>query len=314
MARPRETAKTKLIRLVFLVVNVLTLVSCILLNQPRDDHSSRSCRVFRTRLTHGRRTQLLGMGLGYVGWTQSVDPAAQPANTTSDSSNATLLGAEAIAAPYSKMSVAAVVTMLASVAQLHKNHAEAVVSLHLLLAGHSVVLVDKASFFGGNSAKASSGINGCLTDQQKEGKIDDSPQRFFDDTLKSSQRDKDSYTGRLARKMADMSAEAVAWLAEHAGVELPDVGRMGGHSADRTHRPRGRLSGAAFVSGLERAIGKYKGPATLTVHKATKLQELTRIGSNAGWHLRLRRVAVLPPILEGVPIPDGRVAEFAAKP
>ena len=40
MARPRETAKTKLIRLVFLAVNVLTLVSCILLNQPRDDHSS----------------------------------------------------------------------------------------------------------------------------------------------------------------------------------------------------------------------------------------------------------------------------------
>ena len=31
MARPRETAKTKLIRLVFLVVNVLTLVSCILI-------------------------------------------------------------------------------------------------------------------------------------------------------------------------------------------------------------------------------------------------------------------------------------------
>lgn len=110
-------------------------------------------------LTHGRRTQLLGMGLGYVGWTQSVDPAAQPANTTSDSSNATLLGAEAIAAPYSKMSVAAVVTMLASVVGIvgacrtdkHRDRRRGVLLLYhatlLLAASASIWLAIMCLFF-----------------------------------------------------------------------------------------------------------------------------------------------------------------------
>ena len=110
-------------------------------------------------LTHGRRTQLLGMGLGYVGWTQSVDPAAQPANTTSDSSNATLLGAEAVAAPYSKMSVAAVVTMLASVVGIvgacrtdkHRDRRRGVLVLYhatlLLAASASIWLAIMCLFF-----------------------------------------------------------------------------------------------------------------------------------------------------------------------
>lgn len=53
-------------------------------------------------------------------------------------------------------------------------------TLRLLELGRSVVLIDKARFFGGNSAKASSGINGCVTRRQEELNItDDTVERFY---------------------------------------------------------------------------------------------------------------------------------------
>eukprot|EP00501_MAST-03F_sp_TOSAG23-6_P002178 GSMAST32.ASY1.ANO1.2278.1 assembled CDS len=112
---------------------------------------------------------------------------------------------------------------------------------HLLLQGRKVVLIEKSGFCGGNSSKASSGIN-------------DSADLLFFDTLKSASRPEGSYTSKLIRKMADESKRAVEWIAKHANVSMPDVGQLGGHSVPRTHRPRTGLSGAAFISGLEKSI------------------------------------------------------------
>jgi NADPH-dependent 2,4-dienoyl-CoA reductase/sulfur reductase-like enzyme len=53
-------------------------------------------------------------------------------------------------------------------------------TLRLLELGRSVVLIDKARFFGGNSAKASSGINGCITERQEQLNItEDSVEVFY---------------------------------------------------------------------------------------------------------------------------------------
>ena len=41
-------------------------------------------------------------------------------------------------------------------------------SLRLLEKGRRVLLIEKQPFMGGNSAKASSGINGCTTEKQKQ--------------------------------------------------------------------------------------------------------------------------------------------------
>lgn len=173
-------------------------------------------------------------------------------------------------------------------------------ALALLEEGVPVALIDKSKFMGGNSAKASSGINGALTTQQSADKIDDSADRFFMDTLRSSTREEGSYTGMLARKMADDSKHAVDWIQSKANVELPDVGQMGGHSAARTHRPRGRLSGAAFVSGLERAVMKFSSEGLLTVHKRTALVSMSPLlkfddqanpaPSGEGWELGLQEI------------------------
>jgi len=54
----------------------------------------------------------------------------------------------------------------------------------LLENGARVVLLDKSSFCGGNSTKATSGINGAGTRTQKEHGITDSAELFTQDTLK----------------------------------------------------------------------------------------------------------------------------------
>lgn len=125
---------------------------------------------------------------------------------------------------------------------------------HLLLQGRKVVLIEKSGFCGGNSSKASSGINGGWTERQKKIGITDSADLLYFDTLKSASRPEGSYTSKLIRKMADESKRAVEWIAKHANVSMPDVGQLGGHSVPRTHRPRTGLSGAAFISGLEKSI------------------------------------------------------------
>jgi len=50
--------------------------------------------------------------------------------------------------------------------------------------GGSMVLIDKSSFCGGNSTKATSGINGAATKTQQVQGIADSVDLFTSDTLK----------------------------------------------------------------------------------------------------------------------------------
>lgn len=74
-------------------------------------------------------------------------------------------------------------------------------TLYLLEKGHSVTLVDREKFLGGNSAKASSGINGAFTTYQESEEVDDSADVFFEDTLSSSMRDGDNFTVGLIKRM-----------------------------------------------------------------------------------------------------------------
>ena len=60
-------------------------------------------------------------------------------------------------------------------------------SAHTILEhGGRVLLLDKCPFLGGNSAKATSGINGALTRTQAAKGIDDSADKFEQDILKGA--------------------------------------------------------------------------------------------------------------------------------
>ncbi|ORY80377.1 putative OSM1-fumarate reductase [Protomyces lactucae-debilis] len=99
--------------------------------------------------------------------------------------------------------------------------------------GGSVLVLDKNGFFGGNSTKATSGINGALTRTQAKLKVPDSAELFFNDTVKSA---RDLARPDLIKVLTYQSASGVEWLQDKFGLGLDQVARLGGHSEVRTHR------------------------------------------------------------------------------
>lgn len=81
-----------------------------------------------------------------------------------------------------------------------------------------------ADFFGGNSTKATSGINGALTRTQVDLNIGDSVKQFYEDTLKSA---RDKARPDLIRVLTYQSAAAVEWLQDVFGLDLTLVSRLG---------------------------------------------------------------------------------------
>jgi succinate dehydrogenase/fumarate reductase flavoprotein subunit len=81
-----------------------------------------------------------------------------------------------------------------------------------------------ADFFGGNSTKATSGINGALTRTQTELGIQDSVKQFYEDTLKSA---RDKARPDLIKVLTYKSAAAVEWLQDVFNLDLTLVSRLG---------------------------------------------------------------------------------------
>ena len=94
----------------------------------------------------------------------------------------------------------------------------------IYLAGGNVVVLDKQGFFGGNSTKATSGINGALTRTQVDSNIKDSVKQFYDDTLKSA---RDKARPDLIKVLTYKSAAAVEWLQDVFNLDLTLVSRLG---------------------------------------------------------------------------------------
>ena len=90
--------------------------------------------------------------------------------------------------------------------------------------GISKILISWLGFFGGNSTKATSGINGALTRTQVDEGIQDSVKQFYDDTLKSA---RDKARPDLIRVLTYQSASAVEWLQDVFNLDLTLVSRLG---------------------------------------------------------------------------------------
>jgi len=121
--------------------------------------------------------------------------------------------------------------------------------------GGRVVLLDKMAFLGGNSTKATSGINGALTKTQVMHKIPDSADTFEDDCVKSASGKDHStpptHTAPLVKVLAQESGPAVDWLTSPKfGLDLSLVSRLGGHSQPRTHRGKEKFPGFTITYAL----------------------------------------------------------------
>ncbi|KAF7318460.1 Flavocytochrome C [Mycena chlorophos] len=123
----------------------------------------------------------------------------------------------------------------------------------LLERGKRVVLLDKSPGLGGNSVKASSGINGAGTETQKALGVEDSVKAFAADTTKSAVPHENP---ALISVLTANSASAISWLADPNtfGIDLSLLSRLGGHSAARTHRDKGGAPGWAITSALMKKL------------------------------------------------------------
>lgn len=121
-------------------------------------------------------------------------------------------------------------------------------ALELAEKGASVLLIEKEKVSGGNSAKASSGINAAQTDHQSELHVYDTVDAFYRDTMSScvSGEEPSATDGSLVvsddmknmvKALSSDSSAAITFLESKANVpKLSLVAQLGGHSFRRTHR------------------------------------------------------------------------------
>mmetsp|Transcript_120085 Transcript_120085/g.299554 ORF Transcript_120085/g.299554 Transcript_120085/m.299554 type:complete len:1223 (-) Transcript_120085:541-4209(-) len=176
--------------------------------------------------------------------------------------------------------------MVASPAPLGSDHfpADAVViggglagmvaTLTLLDRGASVVMIEKQPYLGGNSGKASSGINAAL---------ETSAESLIKDTTKSA--------GVLARpnlieKLANDSAPAVDWLRKRITVDLSMRSQLGGHTVKRTLRPSNAFVGAEITFAIGQVLNKMatQFPHRFRLLTRTKWTALER--TSIGWRAK----------------------------
>ncbi|KAG9236562.1 FAD binding domain-containing protein [Amylocarpus encephaloides] len=119
--------------------------------------------------------------------------------------------------------------------------------------GITVHLLERSAKPGGNSMKASSGINGAPTKYQSG-----TDTTFYSDTIKSvgsvlstAKEQRES----LITTLTNSSSSAVSWLVDEKGVDLSIVAQLGGHSFPRTHRGAGQTPpGASIITTLLKSL------------------------------------------------------------
>ena len=122
-------------------------------------------------------------------------------------------------------------------------------------AGAKVVIIEKMPFVGGNTIRATGGINAAETPQQAKMGIKDSIDQMIKDTMKGGHNKNNP---ELVKVLAENSSDAVQWLIKLGG-DFNDVGFMGGATNKRCHRPTGGAAvGPEVVKTLANAVEARK--------------------------------------------------------
>lgn len=122
----------------------------------------------------------------------------------------------------------------------------------------SVLILDKEANLGGNSAKASSGINGS-----------EDFSKYIQDTLLSG---KGRCNSTLVETLVHNSANSIHWLEENFHLDLSYTTQLGGHSIPRTHRNcQGPNVGFYLISALRKAITSNPHIQIRTEARVTRL-------------------------------------------
>jgi len=143
-------------------------------------------------------------------------------------------------------------------------------TLNILDRGGRVVLIEKEHRLGGNSNKASSGINACCPQNSTYG---DYLESFKEDTIRSAGK---SSKPHLIETLVENSEAAVQWLKDRVGVDLSVLAQLGGHGHKRTHRPNQGMVGAEIIYNIQRAVKTYEKSGMVKIMVDTRVTQLKR--------------------------------------
>ena len=143
-------------------------------------------------------------------------------------------------------------------------------------AGKKVIIVEKMPIVGGNTTRATGGMNAAETSIQAAAGITDTKEIFYNDTMKGGKEKNDP---ALLQTMVDNAAAAVDWINELGG-DLKRVTLSGGATNPRIHTPvDGSAVGPVVVKVLSAKLEALKVEIMLNT-EATKI--LTKDGAAVG--------------------------------
>lgn len=136
--------------------------------------------------------------------------------------------------------------------------------------GMRVVVLEKLDKLGGNTNRASSGMNAAETYVQSRKGIVDEMDKFYQETYQAGGKMNDQ---NLLRYFVSHAGLAVDWLAAHS-IFLNDLTVTGAMSIKRTHRPTSMVPiGGFLITELLKVVQRYDIPV---VHK-TSVTELVQV-------------------------------------
>jgi len=122
-------------------------------------------------------------------------------------------------------------------------------------AGKSVLIVEKMPIIGGNTNRATGGINAAETKYQEAAGITDTKETFYNDTFTGGKEKNDP---ALLQTMVDNAPDAVEWL-NGMGAGLTRVTLSGGATNPRIHTPKdGSAVGPVVVKVLSEKLKELK--------------------------------------------------------
>ena len=126
-------------------------------------------------------------------------------------------------------------------------------------AGKDVVVLERMPIIGGNTNRATGGMNASETSIQEEKDIEDSNEVYYQDSLDGGHGINDP---DLLRTMVEHSAESLD-LVNELGAELNDVSFSGGATNSRIHKP---LDGSAVGPIIVRVLAERLDALNVPIH------------------------------------------------
>ena len=140
----------------------------------------------------------------------------------------------------------------------------------------NIALIEGLSDIGGNSNRATSGINLLETEPQRRKNIIDNYTIFYQDTMKSGKNINDPL---LVSTFINGTKTLYDYYTNNFDIDITLLGQLGGHSVARTHRPTDSnfVIGSYLISKVSKVV---KNSNKITIYYNSTLTELLKNENN----------------------------------